>query len=181
MRIIAVDGSPTGHGRTRAVVDHVLTAAAAAGADTAVVELAGKNPEQLAATAASLTGADGFVLASPTYRATYAWPLKALLDHVPRGMWGETEAPLQGRPVAIVATGASLHHFLGLGDLRNLLAGFFAAHVLPPGLYVPHEGLVDGVLQQPYDQQASAQGAALVELVAALARSPALRGLRPQA
>lgn len=105
-----------------------------------------------------------------------------LLDCVPRGMWGEKDAPLRGKAVAIVATGASLHHFLALDDFRNVLAGFFAGHVLPPGLYVPRDGFgEDGSLKEPYTAQAKLQGRALVELALALRLSSALRQLNPQA
>ena len=58
-------------------------------------------------------------------------------------MWGETEAPLQGKRV-VVDTGASLLHFLTLNDFRNVLAGFFASHVIPPGGFVPRAAFGEG-------------------------------------
>jgi FMN reductase len=126
--------------------------------------------------------AEALVVGSPIYRASYAYPLKVLLDHLPRGMWGETLAPIRGKAVCLVATGASLHHFLALGDLRNVLAGFYAAHIVPPGLYLPREGFAeDGSLRPPYGDQAEQQGRALVELAEALRQSPNLRALMPQA
>jgi FMN reductase len=126
--------------------------------------------------------ADAVVFGSPIYRASFAEPLKRLLDSLPRGMWGEDRAPIKGKAVVIVATGASLHHFLALNDLRNVLAGFFAAHVVPPGLYVPHDGFgADGCLASPYAEAAAAQGQAVRELAAALADSRVLRELTPQA
>jgi FMN reductase len=89
---------------------------------------------------------------------------------------------LRGKAVAIVATGATLHHFLALDDLRNVLASFFAAHVVPPGLYVPRDGFGDaGELIEPYARHARLQGEALAELQEALAASSALRALTPQA
>jgi FMN reductase len=92
------------------------------------------------------------------------------------------ESPLSGKAVAIVYTGASLHPFLALDSLRSVLAGFFAAHVLPPGLYVPREGFDDDLaLRAAYSEPARLQGAALVELTHALRRSSVLRSLRPQA
>lgn len=126
--------------------------------------------------------ADGVIMGSPVYRASYAEPLKALLDRLPRGMWGETQAPLEGRAVVIAATGASLHHFLSLNDLRNVLASFFAAHVVPPGFYVPGEGFdAAGSLLDEYAALADQQGRALVELANLLPQTNELRGLRPQA
>jgi FMN reductase len=182
LRILAIDGSPTGSGRTRTAIRAVLDAAQAAGADTVERSLADHAPDRLDEVLRAMGSADAFVIGSPIYRASYASPLKALLDRLPRGMWGETEAPLQGKAVAIVATGASLHHFLALNDFRNVLAGFFAAHVLPPGLYVPREGFTeDGRLNDAYGRLAALQGHALVELAAALSSSPSLRALAPQA
>lgn len=150
---------------------------AVAGADPLALVEAG-----VAAVVDAVAQADAVVVGSPIYRASFAGPLKGLLDSLPRGMWGEDRAPLQGKAVVIVATGASLHHFLALNDLRNVLAGFFAAHVVPPGLYVPSDGFdADGCLALPYAEAAAVQGQALRELAAALAGSRVLRGLTPQA
>jgi FMN reductase len=97
-------------------------------------------------------------------------------------MWGETENPITGRATAIVMTGASWHHYLALGDLRNVLAGFFAAHVLAPGVYVPADGFDSKKIPLPVFADAAArQGAALLDLAAAIAASEPLRGIRPQA
>lgn len=179
MRVVALDGSPRGGGRTEAALRAVLVAAEAAGAESALV---GIEEQGVEAALEAAERADAFVLGTPVYRASYAAPLKAFLDRLPRGMWGETAAPVTARPVALVATGASWHHFLSTGDLGRIMTTFFAAHVLPPGLYVPHEGFDDSHhLTPPFLQQAELQGRALVELAAALERSDALRSLRPQA
>jgi FMN reductase len=122
------------------------------------------------------------ILASPVYRASFATPLKQLLDAIPRAGTDPPESPLTAKAVAVVYTGASLHHFLAVDSLRGVLAGFFAAHVVPPGLYVPRAGFDEDLdLVEPYARQAHLQGAALVELAHALRRSPVLRSLRPQA
>jgi FMN reductase len=185
MRLLAIDGSPAGGGRTEVVLRAILEGSRGAGADqTDVLSLAERDVRGMAEVVQRLEQADGFVFGSPVYRATYAWPLKLLLDHLPRGMWGEPTAPLRGKPVAIAMTGASLHHFLALNDLRGVLSVFFAAHVLPPGVYVPREGFADepgAALQAPYAAQAELTGRALVESAEALARSTALRLLEPQA
>ena len=178
MLILGIDGSPVGGGRTLSAIKEVL-AAVAEDAETEVASLAGAEVESIIL---RMVAADAVVCGSPIYRASFAYPLKALLDRLPRGMWGETSAPLQGKAAVIVATGASLHHFLALDDLRNVLAGFFACHVVPPGLYVPREGFDEAsALTPPYADQANLQGRALVALTRALESSPALRQLRPQA
>ncbi len=177
MRILALDGSPAGGGRTWTAIEAVLVGLPA-DVETELISLA-DGPDPALAAAAS---AEAFVFGSPMYRASFASPLKAMLDRLPRGMWGESSAPITARAVAIVATGASWHHFLGLDSLRNVLGGFFAAHVLPPGLYVPREGFgEDGALLDDYAELAAQQGRALADLADAIARSPALAGLRPQA
>jgi FMN reductase len=168
---VAIDGSPVGGGRTATVLRAV--------AGTEPLSVVGDGIETIVD---AVEQAEAVVLGSPVYRASFAHPLKHLLDELPRGMWGETRAPLRGKAVCIVATGASLHHFLALDDLRNVLAGFFAAHVVPPGLYVPRDGFgEDDALLESYAGQATLQAEALAELAKALAASTALRRLMPQA
>ena len=70
----------------------------------------------------------------------------------------------------MVLTGATPHHYLAVDSLRDVLAGFFAAQVLSPGLYLDHSGYVDG----------SALTDAARELAAAVRGSATLRGLEPQ-
>jgi FMN reductase len=177
--VLAVDGSPQGYGRTAAVMREVLHGAGAAPVSTSVLTLADTSVEDAID---ALEAADAVVLGSPVYRASFAYPLKVLLDHLPRGMWGESRAPLQGKAVVIVVTGASAHHFLALDDLRNVLANFFAAHVLPPGLYVPRGEMPSGQTLDPdLREQAERQGRALVELTMALRDCPTLRSLVAQA
>jgi FMN reductase len=181
MRLLAIDGSPTGGGRTDVLLRAILSASQAD--QTHLLTLAERDVRGMAEVVQALEQADGFVFGSPVYRATYAWPLKLLLDHLPRGMWGEPTAPLRGKPVAIAMTGASLHHFLALNDLRGVLSVFFAAHVLPPGVYVPRDGFDEPgtALQPPYAAQAELTGRALAESASFLATSTALRLLEPQA
>ncbi len=176
--VLALDASPAGGGRTRAAVEAVSAAAAGLGGVVETIGLA--EPDGQAYALAALPGADAIVLGAPVYRAAAAAPLKQLLDLIPR--YPDGRSPLRAKAVAIVQTGASLHHFLALDGLRNVLAGFFAAHVLPPGLYVPKEGFADdGSLAEPYARHAAVQGAALIELARAVQAGDALRAVGPQA
>jgi FMN reductase len=96
-------------------------------------------------------------------------------------MWGETEAPLAARAVAIVGTGASPHHFLAIRSMRDVLVDFFAAYVLSPGLYVSHTDFDDERrLIGRAAERARLQGEALADLAAAIAGSTALRAVEPQ-
>ncbi|MHA6795127.1 NAD(P)H-dependent oxidoreductase [Pseudonocardia bannensis] len=176
--VLGVVGGPEPGGRTSAAVAGVLAGAKAAGASTSLLELSGAEPADVAA---ALEAADAVVFGSPVYRATYSALLKGLLERTERGRWGETTAPLQGKAAATVLTGASGHHFLAVGDLRNVLAGFFAVQVLSPGLYLDHAGYVDrSTLTGDSAALAAAHGAALVDLAAAVRGSKALSALTPQ-
>jgi FMN reductase len=178
--VLAVEGSPTGGGRTRAALDSISAASADAGASVTTITL-GDDGAAIEPTLRALASADAVVLASPVHRASFASPLKRLLDAIPRSQAAPPDSPLSGKAVAIAYTGASDHHFLAPDSLRGVLAGFFAAHVLPPAFYVPREGFDDDlVLREPYAEQARLQGVALVELSHALRQSPSLRALRPQ-
>lgn len=176
LTLVGIAAGPEAGGRTSTAIAGVL--AGASGAATSVLELSQTPvPEVIAA----LEEADGFVLGSPVYRATYTASLKNLLERTERGKWGETSAPLQGKVAAIVLTGASGHHFLALNDLRAVLASFFAVQVLSPGLYLDHSGYVDrSTLTEASAALAAAHGAALTELTTAVRASATLRGVTPQ-
>jgi FMN reductase len=176
--ILAVDGSPTGGGRTRTAIEAVARAGEPFGARVETIALAEPDGPERALQA--LESADALVFGAPVYRAAAAAPLKQLLDLIPRDNL-ERRSPLAAKPVAIVQTGASLHHFLALDGLRNVLAGFFAAHVIAPGLYVPRDGFGESGLLEPYAAQAQTQGEALVELTFAVNAGVALAAVRPQA
>jgi len=177
VRLIGVVGSPEENGRTSTAVRAMLAAAASAGADTALLELAGTP---IAEASAAIDAADGVVLGSPVYRASYSASLKSLLEQTQRGLHGETTAPLHGTATAIVLTGASEHHFLATDGLRAVLSTFFAAQVLSPALYLDHSHYVDrSTLTGPAADLAAAHGRALVELAAAVAASTDLKALDP--
>jgi FMN reductase len=180
MKVVAVDGSPAGSGRTETALRAVLDGAAALGAETDLRSLA--DPAAYAEVRTALAQADAVVFGSPVYRASFAFPLKTFLDELPRGMWGETDEPIRAKATGIVLTGASWHHYLALDDLRGILGGFFAAHVLSPGLYVPNE-LFDEAkeLLDQAREPAELTGAGLVELAQAIAGSQALLAIKPQA
>jgi FMN reductase len=130
----------------------------------------------------ALERADAMVVGSPVYRADIAAELKALLHNTPRGMWGESSAPLQGKACATVLTGASDHHFLAVEKVRGILGGFFAVQLLSPGLYFPGAEFVDNAraLGGKAQQLAELHGHALVELAAAVRSSKWLKELRPR-
>lgn len=178
MLVTALLCSPYPSTKTRTLLDEVLAGVAEEGASPEVVEVTGvPAPEALHE---RLEAASAVVFASPTYRADVTWPLKALLDSMPRGSWGETSAPLQGKVAATVMTGASDHHYLGSDKVRSVLSGFFGMQLLCPALYVPRASFDDqGQLAEELRTVARLQGRALVELARAVAGSEHLRRLRP--
>lgn len=152
MRLLAVLGSATAPGRLHRALTEALARARDAGqAATELIDLAtariapadGRPPEQLgddtAATLAAIGAADAVLLATPVYRGSMTGTLKNLLDHV------ATEA-LRGKPVAIVAMGASDHHYLGAErHLRDVLS-FFGALVCPTAAYLSSRDFEDGAV-----------------------------------
>ena len=178
MLVTAVVGSPNKGGRTRVAVDAVLRGAQKEGAETEVRELADGRLDEVVA---RLEPADAVVFASPTYRADITAGLKALLDTTPRGMTGETSAPLHGKACTVVLTGASDHHFLAVEKIRGILGGFFATQLLSPGLYLPSAAFTEDAadLRDEPRRLAELHGRALVELVTAVRSSKWHKDLRP--
>lgn len=173
--LVAVVASGPG-GRTDALVEAVLAPAVAMGAEVLTLHL-GHEPSgpDLKEAVAALDGADAFVLGTPTYRGTYTGVLKQFVDLVPRGGPDAGFAsPWRAKPIALVATGASEHHFLGLDPLAAMLSRFYAAYVVPPPLYG----------YRPDDPQAAAAaralGDALLAQAEAVSASDALGAVTPQ-
>jgi NAD(P)H-dependent FMN reductase len=166
--LVAVVGSVTPPGRlhqaVRLAVDQV---GAAPGWSGRLVNLAdhrlsfadGRPLDRLGDDSARVVGelaaADAVLLASPVYRGSFTGALKNLLDLTP------VDA-LRGKPVGLVAMGATLHHYLGVDwHLRAVLA-WFGALALPTSVYLDSAHFKDGVLED-----ASAR-AALGDLVRGL-------------
>ncbi|MGE0057488.1 MAG: NADPH-dependent FMN reductase [Dehalococcoidia bacterium] len=173
-RIAAVIGSVTPPGRLNGAVTAAIERAAAAGHDVDVIDLAavtldfadGRPPadhkDDSARVIEALRNAEAVVLASPVYRGSYTGALKNLLDLLP------VEA-LQSKPVAIIAMGATTHHYLGVDfHLRDVLT-WFGALVAPTSVYLSSadfsEGKPSADAAQRLDQ--------LVRTVAALAGATA--------
>ncbi len=149
--LLAVLGSVTPPGRLLAATNSMLQAAREANAEIAaqLINLAdrkiafadGRPPEQYgddtASTVKLVMDADAVIILSPVYRGSITGALKNLLDQIP------IEA-LMGKPVGIVAMGATMHHYLGVDwHLRDILA-WFGAFVAPASVYLSSADFVDG-------------------------------------
>jgi FMN reductase len=192
MKLVAVIGSATPPGRLgRATSEAVARAADRGdGLEAETIDLAerriapadGRPPEQLgddtAAVVREIALADAVLLATPVYRGSLTGVLKNLLDHVP------IEA-LERKPTAIVAMGASQHHYLGAErHLRDVLA-FFGADICPVAAYLTSADFEDGAPIAAAEDQLDAVLAELVDRAAALPgpradRLPPLAARRPR-
>ena len=154
-RLAAVVGAVTAPGRLNAAVAHAVERAGARpGASAALVNLADHKisfadgrpldrfTDDTARVVGALADADAVLLASPVYRGSFTGALKNLLDLAP------VEA-LRGKPVGIVAMGATLHHYLGVDwQLRAVLA-WFGALAAPTSVYLESGHFRDGKLADP--------------------------------
>ena len=98
--------------------------------------------------------ASAVAIASPVYRASYPGVLKNLVDLLP------VEA-LAGKPVGILAMGATAHHYLGVDTQLRAVLAWFGALVAPTSVYLTSHDFESGELT----------AAAAVEDVRALART----------
>jgi FMN reductase len=183
--IVTVVGSVTPPGRLQKTVTEASERLRdRSGADASVIDLAGlrlgfADGRPLAAfaddtedTVRAIASADAVLLATPVYRGSFTGSLKNLIDQTPIDA-------LLGKPVAIVAMGASLHHFLGADrHLRDVLT-FFGALVTPVSIYLSSADFSDGVPSASVADELDLLLDNLVGLVGAVAAAP--RGPLPLA
>ena len=170
-KLVAILGSVTPPGRMLNALKWTLEARNSPGADfeTDLINLAdcrvafadGRPPEQYkddtVSIVAQVVEADAVILASPVYRGSFTGALKNLLDHLP------VEA-LTGKPVGIVAMGATKHHYLGVDwHLRDVLA-WFGAIVAPTSVYLSSSDFVEGNLSDEAKRDLSSLVQALFKL-----------------
>jgi MsuE subfamily FMN reductase len=150
MKLVGIVGSAARSGRTRRAVELAAQAAREAlpALELDVMDLAelqlgfagsATQPAQddTAAVLERVATADMFLISSPIYRGTYTGALKNLLDLIPL-------ESLEGKPVGLIATGATAHHYLAIDTgLRPVLA-WFNAFVLPGSVYLEHHDYQDG-------------------------------------
>jgi FMN reductase len=169
-KLVAILGSVTPPGRMLNAITWTIEASRAVhGLQTALINLAdyriafadGRPPEQYGDDTASLLAriqqADVILMASPVYRGTFTGALKNLLDHLP------IEA-LAGKPIGIVAMGATTHHYLGIDwHLRDVLA-WFGAIVAPTSVYLSSSDFVTGNLSDDAKRDLTSLVNALLKL-----------------
>ncbi|KAF3999621.1 NAD(P)H-dependent oxidoreductase [Glaciimonas immobilis] len=96
----------------------------------------GRNPEEYEGVTQEIIkkiqAADGLLVATPMYRGSYTGILKNIFDIIPNDA-------LAGKPVGLIATAASDHHYLALEHELKPLLGFFHAFVLPGSVYINND------------------------------------------
>jgi NAD(P)H-dependent FMN reductase len=171
VRVLTLLGSATQPGRLhRALAE--ASERTGADVDAELLDLAemkialadGRPPETLgddtADLLARLDAAHALIIATPVYRGSLTGTLKNALDQTP-------VAILRGKPIGLVAMGATDHHFLGAErHLRDILA-FFGAFVAPVAVYLTSADFADGVPSE----SAATRLDALIETVIGLTRS----------
>ncbi|MEW9031926.1 MAG: NADPH-dependent FMN reductase [Planifilum fimeticola] len=138
-RIVTISGSPSPSSRTKAVVEYIIGLPAAKGWQKDSIEVRELPPEDLVYarfdspavqnTARLLEKAEGVIIATPVYKASYAGLLKAYLDLLPQDV-------LAGKVVWPIAVGGTLAHLLVIDyALKPVLYALGAQNVLS-GVYI---------------------------------------------
>jgi NAD(P)H-dependent FMN reductase len=127
MKFIGLLGSPNAAGRTRLVGQAIASGIGKANGQVDMISVAGGPSDEIIQ---ACDHADGLLLGCPVYRGGMAYPLKTLLDHMPTGMWGETLAPLLGKPAGIYMTGRPASRLSpeaprAVENLRGLVTGHY--------------------------------------------------------
>lgn len=153
-RVVAFSASTSRPSRTRSLVEAVgLELGRLRRIDLKLFDLADAGPGLFATDRSGLSlpavrlveaieGADALIVGSPVYQGSYAGLFKHVFDFV------QPDA-LQGKPVALTATGGGLRHALVVEHGLRPLFGFFAAHIAPTSVYAGSAEMEDGRVVDP--------------------------------
>ncbi|MGW1052568.1 NADPH-dependent FMN reductase [Streptomyces sp. CG4] len=177
--VLSVSGSPSATSRTGRLLRHLDQRLIAQGHEVIPLDVRTVPAEALfgadfrhpaiARAAGLFARADGVLIGTPIYKASYSGVLKALLDLLP-------QYALTGKTVLPLATGGSTAHVLAIDyALRPVLHSMGAAHVVQGWFTLDKDITVreDGSLTLA-PATAEALGQVLDQFSAALARTPAL-------
>jgi FMN reductase len=145
MKLVVVSAGLSVPSSTRLLGDRLAAAVGrAAEVDTQVVELRelaveiaqnftnGFPGRALAAAQDAVAGADGLIVVTPVFSASYSGLFKSFFDVL------DPEA-LAGKPVLVAATGGSARHSLVLEHALRPLFAYLKAVVVPTGVYAASE------------------------------------------
>ncbi|WP_161867892.1 NADPH-dependent FMN reductase [Pseudomonas yangonensis] len=178
MHVVLLSGSPAARSRTEVLLDHVRQRLEAQQVEVSLLKVRDFPAEdllharfdspavrQLQAVVAS---ADGLVVGTPVYKASFTGALKVLLDLLPeRALAHKVVLPLAsgGSPAHLLAVDYALKPVLAALKAQEMLSGVFAVDkqiAYPEG---DRPAQIDDELRERLDE-------ALEQLTAALARRP---------
>ncbi|MER5716948.1 CE1759 family FMN reductase [Streptomyces sp. NPDC002132] len=175
MKLVVVSAGLSVPSSTRLLADRLATATAErAAAEVEVVELRdlaveiahnltnGFPGRRLAAALDAVTAADGLIVVTPVFSASYSGLFKSFFDVL------EQDA-LAGKPVLIAATGGSTRHSLVLEHALRPLFAYLRAVVVPTAVYAASEDWGAQGLPERVDRAAG-------ELAALMKGLPTARG-----
>ena len=145
MKLVVVSAGLSVPSSTRLLADRLAAAVAdRTPVDTEVIELrdlaveiahqftSGFPGKALAAAQDAMTGADGLIVVTPVFSASYSGLFKSFFDVLDKDA-------LTGKPVLIAATGGTARHSLVLDHALRPLFSYLRAVVVPTGVYAASE------------------------------------------
>ncbi|MEV7075367.1 FMN reductase [Streptomyces sp. NPDC091972] len=145
MKLVVVSAGLSVPSSTRLLGDRLAAAVGrAAAVDTQVVELRelaveiaqnftnGFPGRALAAAQEAVAAADGLIVVTPVFSASYSGLFKSFFDVLEPGV-------LEGKPVLVAATGGTARHSLVLEHALRPLFAYLKAVVVPTGVYAASE------------------------------------------
>ncbi|WP_128432706.1 FMN reductase [Streptomyces cyaneus] len=121
---------------------------------------------KLAAALDAVTSADGLIVVTPVFSASYSGLFKSFFDVIDKDA-------LAGMPVLIAATGGTARHSLVLEHALRPLFAYLRAVVVPTGVYAASEDWGAAGLDGRIERAAG-------ELVGLMAGRPAKKGAEPE-
>ena len=178
MRVITLAGSPRFPSRSSALLEYARETLTAADIEVCHWHLQNFAPEDLLYARfdnpalqtlnEQLAGADGLIIATPVYKASFSGALKTLLDLLP-------ERALEGKIVLPLATGGTIAHMLAVDYALKPVLSALKAQELLHGIFAEDsqiaygEGSVQAQLVPVLEQRLHE---ALEQLYSAMARRP---------
>ena len=158
--IVAISGSPSINSKSARLADHVLQKLdtqnlytrhfALRSLPAEALVAADKCNSEIAEVLLAIEAADGLVISTPIYKASYSGLLKLFLDLLP-------QFALAGKAVLPIASGGSLAHVLALDyGLRPVLQSMGARHIVQSQFVLESHLLIVGGDVQIKDDAASA-------------------------
>ena len=178
MHVVLLSGSPAARSRTELLLDHVRQRLEAQQIEVTLLRVRDFPAEDLLHARfdspaiehlqAAVASADGLVVGTPVYKASFSGALKVVLDLLPeRALANKVVLPLAsgGSPAHLLAVDYALKPVLAALKAQEMLSGVFAVdkQITYPEAERPAQ--IDDELRERLDE-------ALEQLVAALARRP---------